>query len=387
MARTWFKNKQLTRQTLTGTVTPASVLSLSFTPKASTSYYLLWSAQCDYNITTRNCAFALNDTTGSVALAAISNRTDNNSNIFSIGGIAKWTAGGSPGTQQFDITQAPGNSADTVGSDEIFLMAIEAQATDAYAEVLSANTRTSSTLGDQCTLTFTPGSAGDYLILCSAEAGGLITATSNGCCRVLLDVNGTQYFDTVDGQQANTSSARYAWAGAMVLNFAASSQTLKIQFASSDNTNTANIRNCRILCMRLDTFAQATTAQNTTEQSTQQTTMQVAATVTPTVPNNDYIVLSSGLVRYSTSARNMESDASIAGVTRSLQKRYQMFTGGVRKTSYIGWGYDTLVGGSRTFQTEWRATNASDTAYITGAFIGALLPVAVERSFVPTVIG
>lgn len=369
MSRAWFKSKQLTRQTLTGTTTPASVLSLSFGYDASTDYYAIWSLQGDYSVTSRNGAWALNDTTGAASFATPSVRPNNTANVFSVGGIAKWSSPGSSGTRQFDITHAPGNSADTIGSDEIFLMVMKKDSTDQYAENLTADSRTSSTLADRATLTFTPGSQGDYLILFSAEVGGIITATTNGSCRSLLDIDGTEYFDTVDGYFASTASARPTWAGALVVNLTAASHTIKIRYSSPDNTSTANIRNTRILAIRLDTFGQSATDQDATEQSTSSTSYQSAATAALTAVATEYMNLGTGLFRYSTSARAGQVEVDMAGTTRSVLSAVQL-GGGTRYSSYIGFGYDTLVAGSRTLDVKWKASNGSDTSYIKNAFAG-----------------
>lgn len=386
MARTWFKAKQLTRQTLTGTVTPASVLSLSFAYEASVRYHLLWSMQSDYSVNSRNASFALNDTTDAVGLAFPTVRPGNTADVFSVGGVATWTAPGSPGTRQFDVTQAPGNSADTVGSDDIFLMSIKEDASDEYAETLAATSTTSSTLSDRVTLTFTPATAGLYLILCSAEGGGLIPVTADGIWRVLLDVDGTEYFDTDAGYFAATSGTRMPWAGAVVVDLTAASHTLKIRYASSNGVDTANIRNARIVAMRLDTFGQATSDQDATEQSTQLDTYQVAAGVTVNAAARDYIVLGAGLVRNSTSARAMQAQMDIAGVSRSAANVHDQGNGG-RYRSYIAFGYDTLAAGSRTIETEWKVANVIDTGYIVDAFTGAFLPDALGRSSIPAFIG
>ena len=386
MARTWFKSKQLTRQTLTGTTTPASVLSLTFDYEASTDYYLLWSMQSDNSVTSRNAAFALNDTTGASSLATPSVRLANTAAVFSVGGIAKWTAPGSSGTRQFDITQAPGNTADTVGSDDIFLMAIKKDATDQYAETLAATSSTSSTLSDRVTLTFTPATQGDYLILFSAEGGGIIPATADGTWRVLLDVDGTEYYDTTDGIFANTNTARPSWAGGLVLNLTAASHTIKIRYASSNNTDAANIRNARILAMRVDTFHAASSDQDSTEQNTTSTSYSAASGVTVGAGAYDYMILGSGLIRNSTSARAMQAQLDIAGSGTSASNCYDIGTG-ARYFSYIGFAYATLSAGSQTINTSWKVSSGSDTGSISDAFTGVFLMSIAPRSFVPGLVG
>ncbi len=229
MARTWYRNQALSRQTTTST-TYSDVVSLTFTPAPSTDYYLLWSAIFDSSVTTDNNRHRLRDDTAGANLANPNHRSQNTSEKMSVGGIAKWTSGGAPGSQTFSIEHLSEVSGTVTGTSDAQMIAIRKETGDEYAESTSTSSTTSSTLSDKTTLTFTPASAGDYLILVSAELSGFISSSpfhARGRC--LLDVGGTQYLDTVDGYMALTASQFASWAGAAVVDQGASAQTLKIR--------------------------------------------------------------------------------------------------------------------------------------------------------------
>lgn len=371
MARAWYRSRVLARQTTTST-SYADVLGLSFTPLPSTDYHLLWSAQFDLSLTSNNGRHRLRDDTAGSTLANPIHRAPNTIDIMSVGGIARWTSGPSPGTQTFSVEHSVDTSSMTLGTADAYLMAISADATDAFAESTGSSSTTSSMLSDKVALSFTPGSAGDYLVVCSCEINGVIPASTNGAGRVLLDVNGTQLFDTIDGYFAQTSGQHASWCHGAVVNFAAEPQVIKIRHAASDNATTAQIRQARILAMRLDSFPAGHTAQNSARQSTTASSPQMAAGTTFTAHDRDYLLIGTALIDHSTSASTMETRVNRDGAARSAFKRRQVSSSGSRRASYVALGYDTLAAGSRTISLDWWRTS-SGTASVTDAFIGAFL--------------
>lgn len=371
MARNWFKNRALSRQT-TASITYTDVLSLTFIPNSSATYYILWSALFDCSVTNSNANHRLRNDTSSSNLASPVHRAPNSSDIMSVGGVAKWVSGAAPGSQTFSVEHAVDVVTATVGTADAYLVAIEAAADDTYAESVSNSSTTSNVLSDKVTLNFTPSTAGEYIIICSCEIAGFIPSSTDGVGRVLLDVNGNQYFDTIDGYFSQTNSQYASWCHAITISFSPSMQSLKIRFASSDNTTTAQIRQARILAVRLDSFSRAHTAQNVTRQTTIQQTPQVAAGITFDAVSNDYLFISTALVDHSTSVSTMEVKIDWAGASHSSLKRRQVSASGARRASYLALGYDSLSVGSQTTNIDWWRT-VGGTAGITDAFIGAFL--------------
>lgn len=376
MARTWHRNNTLARQT-TASTSYADVLDLSFTPLPSTAYYLFWSAQFDLSLTSNNGRHRLRDDTAGATLSNPIHRAPNTIDIMSVGGIARWTSGPSPAPQTFSLEHSVDTASMTLGTADAYLMAISADATDEFAESTGSSSTTSSTLSDKVALSFTPDSAGDYLVMCSCEINGVIPASTNGPARVLLDINGLELFDTIDGYFSQTSSQHASWCHGAVVNLAAEPQGVKIRYAASDNATTVQIRQARILAMRLDSFPAGHTAQNSARQSTTESAPQVAAGATFTAHDRDYLFIGTALIDHSTSASTMEARVDWDGATRSAFKRRQVSSSGARRASYVALGYGTLAAGSRTIGLDWWRTS-SGTASVTNAFIGAFLLDAVD---------
>lgn len=369
MVRTWHRTQSLARQT-TASTSYSDLLDLTFTPTPSTNYYLLWSAQLDVNANA-NGRHRLRDDTAGLNLANPIHRSPNAAEIMSTGGIARWTSGVSPGPQTFSVEHSVDTASIVLGSSNAYLMAITADAVDQYAENTGNSSTNSSTLSDKTTLSFTPASAGDYLILCSCEINGFIPASTDGVGRVLLDVNGTQFFDTLDGYFAQTNSQFASWCHGAVVNWTAAPQVVKIRYASSNNTTTAQIRQARILAIRLDSLHAGYTAQSNTRQSTTALSPQAAAGTTFTAHNRDYLFIGTALIDHFTSISTMEARVNWSGTTRSAFKRRQVGPGS-RRASFLALGYDSLPAGSQTVSIDWWCTS-SHTAGITDAFIGAFL--------------
>lgn len=374
MARTWHRTKQLTRQT-TQSTSAATVHTLSITnPVANTDYWILWSLKGDYNVTSRNSRWMLRDVTAAADMhASICNRPNNTGNLFSVGGVARWQSGSSPTSpQEFSITYWAGNSADTVGADDIYIVAIKAETGDQFAVSSGTSSNTTSTLSDKVTLTFTPPAQKDYLVFVWGELGGTTTSTINGICRAVLEVDGTDYyFDTDDGLMAGTASARWPWSAAGVLNLTAVSHTLKIRFASTDGTTSASIGgNACILAIPVDTFSSEVYDFNVGEQSTTGTTSYVsAAAVSPTLSEDEYLVIVSGILRHSTSASSNQAQLDINGGVRSESSRTAIGSGGVKRTAHFSFGYETLSGSS-PIDLEFRTSDSGHTARMYDAFVG-----------------
>jgi hypothetical protein len=98
----------------------------------------------------------------------------------------------------------------------------------------------------------------------------------------------------------------------------------------------------------------------------------VAAGVTFTAHDRDYLFIGTALIDHSTSFSTMEARVAWDGATRSAFKRRQVSSSGARRASYVALGYGPLAAGSRTIGLDWWRTS-SGTASVTDAFIGAFL--------------
>jgi hypothetical protein len=371
MARGWYRAQALARAS-TNSTAYVDCVALSFAPTAETTYYLLWSAQSDCSSNGRNNQLRLRDDTGAATLASpvarVSSAADD---TISFGGIARWTAGAAPGTRTFSVEHAINIGDATIGTADTYLVALQAQPGDAFAESAGTSSTSSSALADKATLSFTPEAAGDYLILFSAELSGLIPSTAQGNCRALLEVDGTAYFDTQDGLASRTSSQFGSWSGAVRASLTAAPHTVKLRYAAADNVNAVSIRQAAILAMRLDGFAGHATGQDNTRQATSATAPQVAASASLTAQAGEHLVIAAALVDHATSSNSALTRVSVDGGTASPWQRVQV-GGATRRMPSFMLGYAALAAGARTASLDY--WNEASSSGITDAFIGVLDP-------------
>lgn len=159
------------------------------------------------------------------------------------------------------------------------LAVLKLTSSDKYVESPTRVTTSSTTFQDGATLTFTPASSGDYLIIASAVAdmpGGAVFVG------LQLDINGTTQFGEPwqweDGQTTSTQS----WSTMYKANFAASSQTIKLQYKNLGSGGTIGVSYQRIVALRLDGFEGVHYADQTTPASTTSTSEQTFLTLSAT---------------------------------------------------------------------------------------------------------
>ena len=159
-----------------------------------------------------------------------------------------------------------------------------------YAESEGEATTTSTTMQDKTTLTFTPASTQDYLIIWSAE---ITNSSTSYDCKVELTVEGTV---VAEGNfEANAANIYYPVGGIDIANLASgASRTIKIRYCSENAFGTAKIKNARIAAIPLSGYT--VNSQEATDASTASTSYQTAASVTFTPEAKWYLILGSAEV-------------------------------------------------------------------------------------------
>ncbi len=127
----------------------------------------------------------------------------------------------------------------------IFAMQVDAQ----YNESEGASTTSSTTPVEKVKLNFTPPSAGDYLIMASANVQN--SATGRAAVAKMY-VNGTEHMKCVYEQRDLRNG--YGCAAIKKITLAASPTEINITFNVNNAADTATIRNAHIIAIRLDAF-------------------------------------------------------------------------------------------------------------------------------------
>jgi len=282
------------------------------------------------------------------------------------GVVAYETFGTSPGSQTYKIQYGTSSTSGTARIKEAKIIAIKLNADDKYAESAARSTQTATSYGDKTTLTFTPGSTGDYIILASATIDG---SSASYDTRAQLTVDGTAYSNAnIEPAYVNN---RYPWAMVKRVNLSSASHTLKIQFSSENTAATAGIAHARIVALRADGFANNYFAEEEARTTTASTLYQTKTTLTATPTAQDHILIGS---------------AGIDGSSASYEAYANLLRGGTafgemlvetKDASNRGYGFfnikkETLSVASTSWYLIFKSENASGTAGIKDAGISLI---------------
>lgn len=216
----------------TSSTSPQDKVTASVSVVSGRKYLILGSAtaRIGTGLSARNVAVQLWDDTGGAELALVnSSFVDVNSDpAVSLGAVY---VAGSTGTVDFQIRYYRGGATNTTVIESARLLVIELGDDDQYVTP-SDYARSSTSYGDAATLTFTPPSSGDYIFLFGGSPDNFRLGVK------FLAPDGTSVDEVVDGPSMRSDISSVAsWGGAWVQNLAASSQTAKIQFRSTDGVS------------------------------------------------------------------------------------------------------------------------------------------------------
>ena len=239
------------------------------------------------------------------------------------------------------------------------LILLGLEANDEYATSYGTSSTTSTSFQDKCTLTFTPHSACDYLIMAYAAVQHQ-TILKYMTIQLYDSGTATAYGSRDHCDNASTANNWEPWFTAVKLNLAASSQTFKIQYLAQSGI-TAAIRESAIVALRMDYFAnQADTyyAEALSDSfTTSDTTYQDKAMLTYTPEEATHLILSSSYAwRGSTSAN---SDAKV--IDTSGDRVYQQHQASLT-TNHSTWPItdmkkEDLSGASETWKTQYKKSS------------------------------
>ena len=252
-------------------------VTLTFTPEDVSAYYLVASAMITAKLTTVLGLGKLVDKSGPTDLARYQNcgarATTDYMSMFDLAAI---TYGVAPGSKSYAIDWG-GDGTHTKYIEEARILALKKGANDNDASDDTQSTTTSSAYQDKLSLTFTPGTSGDYLILACTHYGHNSTTSE---IQIALDVDGAVYGAAQLRARVATTAAAYAWGTVVKVTLSAASHTVKVKFRSVDNATTANLQYTRIIALRLSDFENAYYAESRGDQNTTSSAAQTAASLT-----------------------------------------------------------------------------------------------------------
>jgi hypothetical protein len=217
---------------------------------------------------------------------------------------------------------------------------------------------------DKVVLTFTPSVSADYIVIATAEV--------QGNCISPPDVKARLYNSTSTWQELiyriKDTTDWYPFCALKRVNLPASPQTLKIQYAISETTATAKIRNARLYAFSLSSQYAESEAESSWNTNTNWQD-KVALTFTPST-SGDYLIIATANLGgsstdYSTLIQFLKDGSVQYGPTRETSASEARYTFGVMRKI-------NLDATSHTFKIQYKTENTLNTAHISYAHIVAI---------------
>lgn len=180
-----------------------------------------------------------------------------------------------------------------------------------YAEDDSETTTTSATFQDKTTLTFTPGTQEDYLVMWCAE---IVSGSTTSDVKVQMNLDsGT--ITAAGNLEARTATTSFDSVGGIdIVNLTAASHTFKIQFCAESAGTTVRIKNARIVAIPVSLLANAQSSEGADFTSTGTGAYEdTAASVTFTAKAKYHLIIASGEFNTDTSGVSGSTRLNVAG--------------------------------------------------------------------------
>jgi hypothetical protein len=378
MSRVYHYAESTTLSTTTSSSDQTKV-TLTFQPDADSQYVYIWSAQVQASST--GADVRVNLQTGATILAQGNIEDKDVTDFHPVSGIASETFGASPSSVTLTLNYSA-ESGNTAGIREARILALKLEAGDVYAEDTADQTNTTTTFNTALTLSWTPASAGDYILLGSTEyrfssiSGEVITcfvhASTNYGVTTVRPKDTTNYCPGLHGVYLSSLSG---------------SQSATIQWArSSTASGTANCRRATLLALRADGFPSVEQAESRSRQTTTSNAAQQAVTTgTITVVDQPYLILGVGVRDHNTTSSFALT--SIGEGTTGLVSETSQQAVTVSTTIDVPsgmWAQATVLtpsAGSTSFRVAYRSSSSGTSTGISDAAIFAIQlqgPVSVD---------
>jgi len=301
------------------------------------------------------------------------------SNKAGIGFMDIRSYGASPGSKNINLSvKVSGGVSPTAYVDDMRIVAIKLDSADKFATTDTESSDAEGASADYdtiCTLTFTPATQGDYLIIAYAE----LQPSSGGLAYGKLVNGANSYGEGIVGNPAG-GSVYVPWFTMVKLNLAASSQTFTIQ-DKGGNFSTHYHRNMRIVAIRLSNF-EATQYNESRGRSTNTTTTYSTKASINFTPNNvNHLVLSALLVDNDTSIGTTVNSLT-DGTTVFNEQTFEPFTSATEKMSQMQLYVAVLAASSTTFVNQFK--RGSNTTAAQEAAIAILQLEVASTAYVET---
>jgi hypothetical protein len=376
MASRIYHYSESTTTSTTTSATDQVKVTLTFTPEANSEYVYIWSAQVQASSTSADVRVNLK--TGSTVIAQGNLEDRDTTDWHPVSGLEHQSFGSSPSAVTLTINYSA-EANNTAEIREARILALKLEIGDVYTESTTDQTNTSTTFSTAVTLNWTPATAGNYILMGSAEYR--FSATGEVITKIVH--SGTDY-GTTTARTADTTNYVPGMHAAYLTNLSGA-QTATLQWArSATTTGTAYCRRGALLVLRADNFPAVFQGSNRTRTTSVSTTYSSRATTgTITVANKPIFIIGVAVRDHnstSQSARtriiqdtstvlvtNTEQEATVASTTIDLP------AGMWAQTDLI-----TPTAGSTSFSVQY----ATETSASTGIADAAIVVLQLEDAYI-----
>jgi hypothetical protein len=289
---------------------------LTFTPDANSDYFFIASATYTAKSTSARGEARLFDSTNAVELGSETRSSLRNSSDYTpYCASGKVSYGASPGSQTVSIQYGLGSSGGTPHYiQNAAIVAIKKGAADQYAESVGTSTASTASFVDTASVTFTPASAGDYLIVATAEYN---VGATNKQIEICVDVDGTLISD--HQIRADNTTPWFPWATQAKVTLSNASHTIKVKFCEQGGGGTTmSLRQVKLIVLSCGAFDNVYYAESRADQNTTSGTYQTAVTLTTATQAVNHLLLASSLHSVNSGtqqakARTTEGGSAIMG--------------------------------------------------------------------------
>jgi hypothetical protein len=324
--------------------TDTTKVTATFTPDASSTYLYIWSCDVAGSGITLDSIVTLKNNAGSTLSTTNHESKDLTADWATLSGIAFETFGASPTSQSVTLTWRAETTSLTSSIRNARIVAIKLNSTDAFVENTADVTNATTTLAAATTLTFTPPSTGNYLILGSCE-----TKTPALTASVISQItyNSTAYSaaTNVPNDITNYISGLLQ---ASVGSLTATSKTITLDFARVAGTGTVNCRRARLVALRLDEITDSSITIDNTLSSTTSTSY-VTKTTTgaiSTTTGMTYLVVGTASIAGDSTTISVGHGLSVDGVYAS-ESFQESALAGTLASAHFG-AIDVITAGTST---------------------------------------
>lgn len=372
MARTYFSASS-TGESTNGTTTYTDKVALTLTAAqqaATTDYYIFWSALLgNATSTTEDMKVRLFNDTAAAALQELNIEQQDTSDYISVGGCIKWTSAGTPADNTFSIEFACETN-DTILIKEARIVILKKETGDEYAESTGLSTYSvDAAWQTKVALSFTPGSAGDYLFVPSAAIN--FSSTSNFVGARLFDGSTAHRTLNFSVKDTATFGPFFSIYKAAALSGA---QAWNLEY-QRPGLGTASIKQAALTALRLDTFSTAQYAESNAVSTTASASYQDKTTLTFTPTVTDHLLLSSSHLGNATISVSVFARVDKGGAAlqvEMLKENAVADTTAPLRDQHFLTHLEELTASSTTWKTQWHQESGATNAAIEQSAIAVL---------------